>query len=99
MEAKKSKDERIIWEIYRRLFKSSEPEGDFDKLVENAIIDEKGMKHIPFNDYVIDLKKMDEIINTALKEFKVPKWRRQSFKFAIYLGCSPKTKDNERDNN
>jgi hypothetical protein len=89
---KQSRDEKILWEIYRELFKQSEPSGDFDLLVENAEIDEHGKKHIPYNDYVIDLEEMDKIIETILRKYRIPVWRRPSYRFAIYLGCSPKTK-------
>jgi hypothetical protein len=89
---KQNRDEKILWEIYRELFKQSEPSGDFDLLVENAEIDEHGKKHIPYNEYVIDLEEMDKIIETILRKYRIPVWRRPSYRFAIYLGCSPKTK-------
>ena len=80
---KQNRDEKILWEIYRELFKQSEPSGDFDLLVENAEIDEQGKKHIPYNDYVIDLKQMDGIIETVLRKYRIPVWRRPSYRFAI----------------
>jgi hypothetical protein len=92
---KQNRDEKILWEIYRELFKQSDPSGDFDLLVENAEIDEQGRKHIPYNDYVIDLEEMDKIIETILRKYRIPVWRRPSYRFAIYLGCSPKTKTND----
>ena len=88
----KDKDERILWEIYRELFKQSEPSADFDQLVEDAIIDEDGRKHIPYNDYAIDGEEMDKIIESVLKKNRIPVWRRPSYRFAILLGCSPTTK-------
>jgi hypothetical protein len=35
---------------------------------------------------------MEEILETTLKEYKVPKWRKRSFEITFWLGCSPKSK-------
>ena len=88
-----SKDEKIIWEIYRRLFKNSVPKGDFDELVKNATTNAAGQKEIPFMNYEIEEELMDDIIEKTLIEYKVKtRYKRKLFKQTIYLGCSPKTK-------
>jgi hypothetical protein len=57
------------------------------------LIDEKGYKHIPFNDYEIEDEHMQSIIQDVIKEYKIkPAYRQQAFKFTILLGASPKTK-------
>ena len=95
----KNKDDKICWEIYRLLFAAASPPADFDELVKNATIDEHGKKHIPFMEYEIDERVMDIIIAYTLKEKKVKKDQWQKFKNIIYLGCSPKTRQNNNMNN
>jgi len=88
----KTKEAKIEYEIYRRLFAASTPPGDFDELVANATIDEKGQRHIPFMDYEISHNDMDAIIDAVMKEYKVKKSMRGVYKTRVYLGCSPKSK-------
>ena len=90
MKTNLKKDDRIIWEIYQKLFLASTPSANFDELVENATINEFGQKEIPFMDYEIDEEQCISIIQDTLKEYKIPKWRRPVFERTIYLGCSPK---------
>lgn len=89
---KQEKIDNAITECYRRLFKASTPQGDFDKLVEEAEIDERGQKVIPFMDYEIEEDVMDNIVEDIIEEYNVPKYLKDRFKTTIYLGCSPKTK-------
>ena len=56
-----SSDEKIIHEIYRDMFKASTPSGDWDELLKNATINERGEKEIPFMDYEIDKDEMENI--------------------------------------
>ena len=89
---KPSKDEKILYEIYQRIYAEATPKADFYELWKNAGLDERGKKDIKFNDYEIDDDVMSGIIKSTLKEFKIPKYRRESYNVAIYLGCSPRTK-------
>lgn len=84
--------ELALFDCYRELFANSTPVGDFDKLVENATINERGQKEIPFNDYEISEDKFKEIIKEILAKHKVPKRLHKSFSVAIHLGCSPRFK-------
>lgn len=86
------KEQKAITECYRRLFKASTPSADFDLLVENAIIDENGLKHIPFMDYELEDDKSESIIDDVIKEFKIKPSHKQPFRVTIVLGCSPKNK-------
>ena len=90
---KQEKIDKILNEIYVRLYKESTPTADFNELVENAVINEFGQKEIAFMDYEITDEALDSIIKKTMKEYRVPKVYRDKFKYTIYLGCSPKTKN------
>ena len=85
-----TKEEKLILDCYRELFANSKPKADFDKLVANATINERGQKEIPFMDYEIDHDLLLEIIDKYSKRLRT-KWKRQRFMGTILLGCSPKT--------
>lgn len=91
---KLSKEEQVLWDCYRELYASSTPKGDFDELIKNAEINEKGEKVVPFDDYEIDVEKAIEIIDKYKKKFKY-KWKKNAFSSTIHLGCSPKFKQND----
>ena len=91
----RDKDDKILMEIYRRAYAAATPSANFDDLVTNAKIDEHGRKVIPFNDYELEDDIAQQIINNVMKEFKVPKWKRQAFHNAYNLGCSPRSKRDE----
>jgi hypothetical protein len=86
------KDEKILHEIYRQLYKASTPSADFDKLMEEAEINEWGQKVIPFMDHEIEENIYEEIITDILKSHRVSVGRRQLFRTTVALGCSPKFK-------
>jgi len=81
-----------MMECYRRLFAQSTPTGDFDKMFEEAEINEFHQKVIPFMDYELEESKWDPIFLDIIKEFKIPKRYDGMFRRSILLGCSPKTK-------
>lgn len=89
---KKTKEEKIMWECYRELFAKSEPPADFDKLVENATINEMGQKEIPFMDHEISKELFEEIVWNILKKYRMPKWKKEMIYRSVLLGCSPKYK-------
>jgi hypothetical protein len=84
-------------ECYKRLYAASMPSADFNELVANATIGKDGRKNIPFMDYEILQEDMDKIIKDIMREYKIPKW--YGFSVGIYLGCSPKTRHNEKEIN
>lgn len=86
------KVDKILHELYRKAFKASTPSGDWDEMYANAPLNEFNQKVIPFRDYECEHEVLEEILETTLKEHKVPKWRRRSFEITFWLGCSPKTK-------
>lgn len=82
-----------ILHCYRQLFANATPPANFDKLLEDATINENGQKEIPFMDYEIDGELMDSIIDDTMATYKIKtKVTQQQFKTTIYLGCSPKSK-------
>lgn len=82
-----------ILHCYRQLFAHATPPANFDQLVENATLNDRGQKEIPFMDYEIDEKLMDSIIEDTMKAYKIKDKRTQGlFRTTIYLGCSPKSK-------
>lgn len=89
---RENKEDKILHELYRRAFAASTPKGDFDKLLEEATTNEFHQKVIPFMDYECEAEVLKEILDSVMKEFKVPVRKRKSFEFGFYLGCSPKTK-------
>lgn len=95
----KRKDlDQAMMHCYRQLFAYSTPAASFDVLVENAKINERGQKEIPFMDYEIDEGHAREIIDQTIKDFKIkPKYLADSFRTGIYLGCSPKFKRDDKD--
>jgi hypothetical protein len=96
----KTKEDKTLYEIYKRLFAAATPPGDFDELVENAEFDKYGRRHIPFMDYEIENDIMDNIINSILDENKIKnEHKRKQYITTIYLGCSPKSKIEENKGN
>ena len=89
---KETKIQKIIWDIYKELYANSEPKTDFDELVNSAEKNEKGEKIIPFENYFIEQELMDEIIEKHLKNKRLTKLAKNSIKFNIYLGVSPRSK-------
>ena len=92
MKQKENLIEVAMLECYVELYKNSTPSADFNELVKNAVIDDKGRKHIDFNSYEIEDSKMLEIINIIIKKYKIKNFKKQMFSNSILLGCSPKSK-------
>jgi len=94
----KTKEEKAIHYCYCELFKHATPSADFNKLLKNAKTNDLGQKEIPFDDYEIEQETLDEIIQESINKFKLkPKYKQQLFRNTIYLGCSPRTKNNSED--
>ena len=85
-----TKEDNAIHKCYVELFKHSTPSTDFDLLVENANVNDRGQKEIDFMSYEIDEEKYDQIVESTIKEFKIESWKKQQFKNTIALGSSPK---------
>ena len=84
---------KIIFDILRELYANSTPQGDFDELVANATIMDDGRKKIPFDDYEIEENLMVSIVNKHINENHLTKREKDIVKFEVYLGPSPKSKN------
>ena len=80
-----TKDDKIIIETYRRMYKESKPKASIDKIIKSG----EGKMSNWFMAYYLSDEREEKIINEVLKEFKVPKWRWSSFRTEILLGSSP----------
>ena len=95
MKAKKN-EEAAMWACYRRLYKASEPSADFDKLMEDAPVNENGQKVIDYMSYEIDMSTYEEIIKEVIDEFKIkPSYSANAFRITMAFGATPKFKSNE----
>lgn len=78
------KEESIILDIYRELYKEATPIGDFDKLISSE------KKDIFFMDYEIPEETFFKILESHLKGKRITKLKKQAIRNTILLGCSPK---------
>ena len=89
---KRKTDYEILLEIYRKVYAVSEPPADFDELVANAELNERGEKVIKFLEYECEHDVMQSILDEAIAKYKIKGHRAKAFQFSFWLGCSPKTK-------
>ena len=89
---RQEKIDKIIMDIYHKLYAAATPAADFDLLMEESPKNERGQVMIPYLDYEIEQSLCDSIIEEALKNFKAPKRIKESIKISIYMRCSPKFK-------
>jgi len=92
MPRKKLTDYEILLEIYRKVYAVSEPPADFDELVANAEVNERGEKQIKFLEYQCEEAVMQQIFDETKTKYKIKGQRQKQFSFSFWLGCSPKTK-------
>ena len=96
---KEQRNYNVVMDTYRALYRASTPSADFDKLVEEAELDEDGRKVIPFENYIVEPSKMDEIIMEQAKKGKLTKHETELLKTQVYLGCSPSFPSREEKEN
>jgi len=89
---KRKTDYEILLEIYRKVYAVSEPPTDFDELVANAELNERGEKVIKFLEYECDEAVMQQIFDETMAKYKIKGQRQKQFSFSFWLGCSPKSK-------
>jgi len=77
------------------VYNNAIPKADFMKLIDDAEIEPDGRKKIPFDDYVIDDMLFKDIIEKHIKQSKIPKYLKESFRLNLYLGPSPRSVKNE----
>jgi hypothetical protein len=85
--------DKAMMHCYRELFANATPPASFDELLENATTNEQRQKVIPFLDYEIDEDVFEKIVADTIKMYKINRsFLKQSFRFTIMMGCSPKFK-------
>lgn len=92
-----SKEEKlgeILREMYVELYKESTPSVDFEELMANASTNEQGQKVIDYMAYEIEKDKFDDIVDNVMSKYKLTKYDKHRLKMSIYLGASPKYKQN-----
>ena len=88
--AKKNLDNAMM-HCYRELYANATPPASFDELLKNATTYGQGQKVIPYNDYEIEEDLFEKIVKDTIKIYKINKsFLKQSFRFTIMMGCSPK---------
>jgi hypothetical protein len=87
-----SRDEKhleIIMEIYRRMYRETDPPLDFDEHVRSG----KAQENDWFRNHYLSDERQLEIIEEVLKENKITqKYLKQSFRFTVLLGVAPTPK-------
>lgn len=85
--------DKAMMHCYRELFAKATPSASFDELLKNATTNEQGQKVIPFLDYEIEKDVFEKIVADTIKMYKINRsYLKQSFRFTIMMGCSPKFK-------
>lgn len=75
----------VIFEIFRRAYKESDPPVDFDKLIEIGETKKEGW----FNKYYLPTKRLTEIFDEVCKERKIKDYYKGKIAINVYLGGSP----------
>lgn len=89
---KTDKKNKALHEVFQQAYLRATPSADFDKLLEEAFVDDKGMKHINYDAYVLDNIIADEIIQEIYKKYKITNRLDKEFiSFNYYLGASPRS--------
>lgn len=83
MRVKKLKE--LVFDIFRDMYRASDPPADFDKLVESGEAQEEEF----FLRYYIDSEVAQEIYDNHIKDKKLSKMELQAVSTAVWLGASP----------
>ena len=87
------KSDEKLWEIcmdiYREMYKKSEPSADFDELIESG----ETKKPMWFMNYELEEDKASQIVQKHFEKNKLRKFERRKVSMEVFLGCAPKTKN------
>jgi len=87
------KNDKIILEIYRKMYKESEPKGDLNKMMKSG----ETKKPDWFMKYYMPQERQVEIIEAALNKYNVAGlWLRNRFRAEILLGSAPSSVSKEQ---
>ena len=79
-----SREEKIMFEIYRAIYKKLNV--DFDELIANGTT----KKDMWFMEYYMPNEQQEETMDSILKTKKIPKWRKDVIKRSLWLGVTPR---------
>ena len=85
-----TKEEQAIHECYFLLYKNATPSADFDLLLAQAPLNERGQKVIDYMRYTICEKTFTEIVDSVAKKYRFNKYKTKALHFTIAMGASPK---------
>jgi len=88
---------KIILDCYQELYENSTPKGNYKEMFDNAELNERGEKIIPFDDYELDRETYQNIVNKYINKHKMDKYSQGTFNFYMYLGSGPKFKKIKED--
>lgn len=85
--------EKAVLHCFRELYAHATPPANFDKLMEEAPVNEEGKKVIDYDSYEIEEEIYNEIVNDSMKLYNIKhKILKNQFLFAVHLGASPRFK-------
>lgn len=87
---KDTKEQKIIWQIYKEMYAVATPPCDFEELVNSAEENELGQRVIHFSDYEISQEDYEEILKRNLVGKRLTKLKQQAIRNSIARGVSPK---------
>ncbi len=76
---------KICMEIYKELYKKSNPPADFEQLMKTG----ETKKQDWFMNYYLEINRQTKIIEEHIKKNKVDKYMAKNIRNTISLGCSP----------
>lgn len=81
------RQKELYREIMVALYNNSTPKFDWAALIDRGCVEE--LKSFDFNNYYLDSKKFDEIVEGVLKRSRLSKYHKQQIRVSVYLGPSP----------
>lgn len=84
--------DKILTDLYTRLYKAATPSADFSELLKNAkeeTIDGKIVKRIDYDSYYLNLDDYRKIVEDVQKEHKLNAYEKSWLIFEAYLGAGP----------
>lgn len=72
-------------EIYKRMYQESDPPADIFELIDSGETNQPNW----FMNYYLNMDRQVEILEEVLKEYKLPKRKKEAFRMAVFLGASP----------
>jgi hypothetical protein len=77
----------IVIEVYRELYKNSEPKADFNEMMKTGETKKEGF----FENYYLEQDRQQEIMDEVMSRYKLSKYEKHDISVNVNLGCSPNT--------